>query len=285
MKVGTRPWWEVTLAAIGASLLLVVAVARWAVPTDEHAYWLAAGRLIEGQPLYDPAATIVTPYTYLYPPPLAQVLVPVAALVPSWLFSIGWTLLMAIALWWLADRDVIRALALAAFPPVAVEFWFRNVHLFLAVLVVLGLRRTAAAYAVGSAIKVSPGLGIVVDAVRGRWQAVAIASTVGLAMLAISFGAHRARRDGAHGAAARAAMTACSSTQRTDHSGAASTSHRPRSLVAPTSTTSTRWRSSHGRGSTSSASTAACASTSARGELPYAPTARPVLQATYPAQS
>ena len=186
MLVAKRPLWLLVLAAIGASLLLVVAMARWGDPSDEHAYWLAARRLIEGQPLYDPAATIVTPYAYLYPPPLAQALVPVAAVVPSWLFSVGWTVLMGLALFWLAGRDVLRALALVAFPPVAVEFWFRNVHLFLAVLVVLGLRRASTAFAVGAAIKVSPGIGIPYLALRGQWRKAAIAAAVGAAMLTIS---------------------------------------------------------------------------------------------------
>jgi hypothetical protein len=186
LVVMKRPVWLLILAAIGASLLLVTAMARWGAPSDEHAYWLAARRIIEGQPLYDPAATIVTPFAYLYPPPLAQAMVPVAAVAPSWLFSAGWTVLMGLALFWLAGRDVIRALALVAFPPVAVEFWFRNVHLFLAVLVVLGLRRASAAFAVGAAIKVSPGLGIPYQAVRGEWRNVAIATAVGAVMLVVS---------------------------------------------------------------------------------------------------
>jgi hypothetical protein len=93
---------------------------------------------------------------------------------------------MALALFWLAGRDALRALALVAFPPVAVEFWFRNVHLLLAVLVVLGLRRAAGWFAVGAAIKVSPGLGIAYLAARGRWRAAAIAAIVGLVMLAAS---------------------------------------------------------------------------------------------------
>ena len=38
----------VVLAAIGAVLLLVVALNRWATPSDEHAYWLAARRLADG---------------------------------------------------------------------------------------------------------------------------------------------------------------------------------------------------------------------------------------------
>lgn len=186
MTVAKRPIWQIVLAAIGASLLLVTALARWGAPSDEHAYWLAARRLIEGQPLYDPAATIVTPFAYLYPPPLAQALVPVAAVVPSWLFSAGWTALMGLALFWLAGRDVLRALALIAFPPVAVEFWFRNVHLFLAVLVVLGLRQASASFAVGAAIKVSPAIGIPYLALRWRWREAAIGAAVGAAMLAAS---------------------------------------------------------------------------------------------------
>jgi hypothetical protein len=184
--VAKRPLWQILLAAIGASLLLVVALARWGAPSDEHAYWLAARRIIEGQPLYDPAATIVTPFAYLYPPPLAQALVPVAAVAPSWLFSAGWTVLMGLALFWLAGRDVLRALALVAFPPVAVEFWFRNVHLFLAVLIVLGLRRAAPAFAVGAAIKVSPALGIPYLAMRWQWRQAAIAAGVGVVMLVAS---------------------------------------------------------------------------------------------------
>ena len=185
-SIGGRSIWLILAAAIGASLLLVVALARWGAPSDEHAYWLAARRLFEGQPLYDPTVTIITPFAYLYPPPLAQVLVPVAAVVPDWLFSVGWTILMGLALFWLAGRDILRALALVAFPPVAVEFWFRNVHLFLAVLVVLGLRRASGWFAVGAAIKVSPVLGVPYLAVRGRWRDAAIAAGIGLAMLVAS---------------------------------------------------------------------------------------------------
>lgn len=182
----TRPWWLLVAAALGASLLVIVAVNRWSVPADEHAYWLAARRLIDGQPLYDPSATIATPYAYLYPPPLAQALVPVAAFVPSWLFNAGWIVLMGVALWWLAGRDVIHALALVAFLPVAVEFWFRNIHLFLAVLVVFGLRRWSGWLAVGAAIKLAPGLGIPYLALRGRWRAAATSILVGLGILAVS---------------------------------------------------------------------------------------------------
>jgi hypothetical protein len=106
--------------------------------------------------------------------------------VPDWLFSVGWTVLMGLALFWLAGRDPLRTLALIAFPPVAVEFWFRNVHLFLAVLVVLGLRHASTWFSVGAAIKISPAVGLPYLAVRGRWREAGIAAAVGLAMLVVS---------------------------------------------------------------------------------------------------
>jgi hypothetical protein len=184
--IAGRPIWLLVLATVGGALLVIVAVNRWAVPSDEHAYWLAARRIIDGEPLYDPSATIITPYAYLYPPPLAQLLVPIALVLPACAFSAGWTALMGVALWWLAGRDVLRALALVAFLPVAVEFWFRNVHLFMAVLLVLGLRRSSAWLAVDAAIKPAPGLGLVWLAVRGRWRDTGIMAGVGAAMLAVS---------------------------------------------------------------------------------------------------
>lgn len=190
MRSGERryPWWQLIAAAVGASLLAVVAVSRWGAPSDEHAYWLAARRLLDGEPLYDAAATIVTPFAYLYPPPLAQMLVPIVAIVPAPLFSGIWTAAMCLALWWLSGRDVIKALALVAFLPVAVELWFRNVHLFLAVLIVLGLRTSAAWFALGAAIKILPGLGIPFLLLRGRWREATVATAVGVAMLVVSYG-------------------------------------------------------------------------------------------------
>ena len=176
----------VVLAAIGSVLLVTVAFYRWATPSDEHAYWLAGRRLLDGLPLYDPAATPVTPYAYWYPPTVAQVLTPVAAVLPSLVFTACWTVLLLGCLWWLADRNPLVALALVAFPPVAVELWFRNVHLVLAVVLVLAVRRRSAVFSLGAAIKLSPGLGIAWLVARGRWRAATVALAVGVAMLAVS---------------------------------------------------------------------------------------------------
>ena len=174
------------LAMVGGSLLLVVAISRWGSPSDEWAYWLGAKRLVAGQPLYDPAATLVTPFAYLYPPPLAQFLAPFTLVVPDWLYEVAWTAGLLAILLWFARWKPILALAFVAFIPVAVELWFRNVHLILAALVVLGLRGAPWAFAVGSAIKISPGLGIVYLALRGRWRDALTASAVGLGILVVS---------------------------------------------------------------------------------------------------
>jgi Glycosyltransferase family 87 len=176
----------VALATIGGILLLVVAVTRWATPSDEHAYWLAAHRLLDGAPLYDPSATPVTPYAYWYPPVVAQVLAPVALVLPSLWFTAAWTILLLGCLLWLADRQILVALAIVAFPPVAVELWFRNVHLVLAVLLVLGIRRTGSMFSVGAGIKLSPGLGLVWLAAKARWRSAFLAALVGCVILAVS---------------------------------------------------------------------------------------------------
>lgn len=176
----------VVAAAIGAALLLVVVTSRWFEPTDEASYWRAAERLLAGQPVYDPAARPGTPYAYFYPPPLAQALAPLALLFEERIFTTAWTVLLLGCLWWLSGRRPLVAIALVAFIPVAVELWYRNVHLVLAVLIVLALRRAPWLFAVAAAIKVAPALGIVYLAVRGRWRDAAIASAVGAVMLAVS---------------------------------------------------------------------------------------------------
>lgn len=176
----------IVLAGIGACLLAVVAVYRWGTPSDEYAYWLAAKRLVAGQPLYDPNAIPGTPYAYFYPPPLAQVLAPLTLVLPDAAFVAGWTVLLLACLVWLGGRNVLVALALLAFVPVAVELWFRNVHLVLAVFIVLGLRRGGWWFSVGAAIKMTPALGILYLAARGRWRDAAVASLVGAVLLAIS---------------------------------------------------------------------------------------------------
>lgn len=176
----------VVLAAIGSVLLLVVAVTRWATPSDEHAYWLAARRLVDGVALYDLASPVGTPYAYWYPPPLAQVLVPVAAVLPAMGFTVSWTGVLLGCLLYLADRRLLVALAMVAFVPVAVELWYRNIHLVLAVLVVLALRRHVLFWVPAAAIKITPVLGVAYLIAGRRYRDAALVTAVGLAILAVS---------------------------------------------------------------------------------------------------
>ena len=182
----TRRGVLLAVAAVGSALLLVVALNCWPEPSDEHAYWLAARRLLEGQPLYDPTAFPGTPFAYWYPPTFAQALLPIAAVIPSAWFSAGWTVLLLACLWYLGVRNIFVTLALVAFLPVAVELWFRNIHLVLAVLLVLALRRWPVLFAIGAAIKVAPGIGVIYLAARGRWRDAAITTGVGGLLLIVS---------------------------------------------------------------------------------------------------
>lgn len=174
------------LAMVGATFLLVVATYRWRLPGDELSYYIGARRLIDGVPLYDPTATVVTPFAYRYPPVLAQALVPVALVLSPEAFTAAWTVLLMGCLWWLGGRDIWVMLALIAFPPVAVELWYRNVYLILAVLLVLGLRRWSGFYPIGASIKLAPGLGVIYLGAARRWRQLAIAVGVGIGILAVS---------------------------------------------------------------------------------------------------
>lgn len=174
------------LAAIGGSLLAIVAATEWQHFNDEHAYWLAASRLAAGEPLYDPTAAPNTPFAYWYPPPLAQLLAPLTGLASADAFSLAWTALLLACLWWLGGRNPLVALALIAFVPVAVELRVRNVHLILAVLLVLALRRSWAFWVVAAAIKITPALGGAYLVAAGRWREALKVGALGLAALGLS---------------------------------------------------------------------------------------------------
>jgi hypothetical protein len=190
VTIGTRRYPSIgllVLAAIGGSLLLIVAATEWNHLNDEYAYWLAGSRVAAGLSPYAVAAAPNTPFAYWYPPPLAQVLAPLTSLVSADAFSVAWTALLLACLWWLAGRDVLVALALIAFLPVAVELRVRNVHLVLAVLAVLAIRRSPMFWIPAAAVKVTPILGLVYLAAEERWRAFVSVAVVGALVLGVSF--------------------------------------------------------------------------------------------------
>jgi Glycosyltransferase family 87 len=178
--------WLIVLAAIGASLIAIIAATEWRHFNDEYAYWLAGARLAAGEPLYDLTAAPNTPFAYWYPPPLAQALAPLTSFVAADTFSVAWTVVLLACLWWLAGRDVLIALALIAFLPVAIELRVRNVHLLICVLVVLALRRSWAFWVPAAALKITPVLGVAYLAAAGRWRDAVKVSVLGLVVLGVS---------------------------------------------------------------------------------------------------
>lgn len=189
VTIGTRRLPSIgllVLAAIGGSLLLIIATTEWRHLNDEYAYWLAGSHLAGGTSPYDAAAAPNTPYAYWYPPPLAEVLAPLTRFVSADTFAVAWTALLLVCLWWLGGRNPITALALIAFVPVAVELRVRNVHLLVAVLAVLALRRSSLFWVPAAALKITPALGLVYLAAAERWREFLAVSMAGLAVLGVS---------------------------------------------------------------------------------------------------
>ncbi len=201
LRLLRQPGVQVAVLALLAVLALAFRTLQFAALTGEiqwgydfSAYWAAASSLLAGTSVYTPEQ-LAGPYApqvqylYLYPPPLAAVLMPLAALFPTDYRAAAWvwTALGSIVLAWsvlalarserLAERFPVLAgrgrwLLVAgafAFPPVVGELVMGNVHLLLLGLLTaawLGVRRASprgdllAGVAVGVAavIKVFPGL-------------------------------------------------------------------------------------------------------------------------------
>jgi alpha-1,2-mannosyltransferase len=184
---------------------------------DFSFYWTAARNLIEGEPIYS-AAQLAGPYApqgqdgFLYPPPLAAAMTPLATLFPTdyraanWIWAAIGALLLIVSirsLWWseriderypiLAGRGKWLLVAAAfAFPPVVGELVMGNVHLLLLWLLTLawlGIRRgdpggrwrSGAMIGVAAMVKVFPGILLLWAFVRGSART-AVGILVGAAL-------------------------------------------------------------------------------------------------------
>lgn len=175
------------LAAVGASVLAVIVAFFWNTPGDNFAYWIAGQRLAAGQAVYPAAEVAFEPFAYHYPPPLAQLLAPITMVVPALAYAIAYRALMLLALWDLAGRTMLKTLALLAFVPMAVALRIENVEIFMAIGIVLGLRRWPWLFTIGGLIKVSPGLGLVYLALRRRWRDLAVSAVLGAVIVGVSY--------------------------------------------------------------------------------------------------
>jgi hypothetical protein len=174
------------LAAVGSILFAVIVATYWMTAGDSLAYWIAGHRLMTGEAVYPPASVAFEPFAYHYPPPLAQVLAPITVVMPALVYAALYRGLMVVAVWDLAGRRMLEMLALLAFVPLAVALRAENVEIFMALAVVLGLRRWPWLFTIGGLVKVSPGLGVVYLCLRRRWRDAAMASLVGAAIVGAS---------------------------------------------------------------------------------------------------
>jgi hypothetical protein len=116
---------------------------------------------------------------YVYSPAFAQLLWPLT-LLPWPVFAALWTGAAIGCLFWM------RVPWMLAFPGVIDDILRGNIHVFLAAMVVVGFRFSAA-YAFGILTKVTPGIGLLWFAVRREWRPLWIALGVTGAIVAVSF--------------------------------------------------------------------------------------------------
>ena len=118
-----------------------------------------------------------------YSPPIAWLFGPFGAL--EWLtFLWLWLALLVGNIIWLGGRGV-RVVWLLAFPPVALELYHGNIHLWIAAAIALGFRYP---WTWGFVLltKVTPGVGLLWFAVRREWRALGIALGVTGVIVAVS---------------------------------------------------------------------------------------------------
>ena len=175
------PWlhsrdFSLILVALGAALLAAVlagSIPGWRPdPVDARAYWaVSPADPYGGQP-------VGTDGGYYYSPVFTQLIQPLTALTFDW-FLVAWRALPVIALF------AVGAAPALAFPPVVEDIVRGNIHVLLALAVVVGFRWPAA-WALLLLTKVTPGVGLLWFAVRREWRMLGVALGATAAVVAVS---------------------------------------------------------------------------------------------------
>jgi hypothetical protein len=192
-----RPNLLVTALPVVAIVLFVLTVSAivWSAGStlgyDFHAYEGAARRLIDGERMYDPAVDVAGGFAiYLYPPPFALAIVPLAivggeAAVAIWTGLMILSLLAAVALLPVARNIRWLILLLGALDwPVVYSIKLGQVGPILFLLFAIGWRwldrpgRLGVATGLGTLVKLQPGILLGWAALTGRWRAIAVAVAV-----------------------------------------------------------------------------------------------------------
>jgi len=157
-------------------LFVVVAPVVRTLGFDAFAYWNVNGA--------DPYSVGVGGLgAFNYSPPIAR-LFDVFGALPWPTFLWLWLALLVGNIIWLGRRGV-RVIWLLALPPVALELYHGNIHLWIAAAIALGFRYPWT-WAFILLTKVTPGIGLLWFAVRRDWRALGIALGVTAAIVAVS---------------------------------------------------------------------------------------------------
>jgi hypothetical protein len=176
----TTPAWVGVAAAVVAWLLVVVFSEpwgrAWGTGQDARCYWQAS--------LGDPYlhSSWNDPIAYVYSPAFLQLVSPLVAL-PWQAFVAVWAALTIGAAAFLTGPRLL--LASLVFPFTAMEVAGGNIHLLLAVAIVIGFRWPAA-WALVLLTKITPGIGLLWFAVRREWRQLAIAIGATAGVVAVS---------------------------------------------------------------------------------------------------
>lgn len=162
--------WRIAVAAIADG-----AVERFAI--DAHAYWS-----VNLSGLYA-GATVGELDAFLYSPAAAQSLAPATAL-PWPIFYAVWTGVLFLCLALVAGPPLAALLLL--FPPVWADLTTGNVHMLLAVAIVLGFRYSAF-WSIVLLTKVTPGVGLLWFAARREWRSLIVAIGTTAAVVLVSY--------------------------------------------------------------------------------------------------
>ena len=151
------------LSLIGLVVAVLVAIyyASDGFVYDAHAYWLSDGY---GRASQDQDA-------FSYSPPVLLLFQAIRTVMPWEVFAYVYTIAIALGIWVLAGPFTLFVIFI---PHVATELSLGNIHIFLALVTVFGLRWPWL-WSFALLTKVTPGVGLVWFAVRREWRALAIA--------------------------------------------------------------------------------------------------------------
>ncbi len=176
-RLGSALYWAVTVTGIvyviAAFIGLIpvgVCDGLFIVPCDAYSYWA-----VDGTPYVWESG-----YPYRYSPAFLWALAPLRAL-PWEVFLALWIAAHIGALLWL------RAGWLLVIPGPNDDIVRGNISVFLAVAVVLAIRRSAVWWAPVLLTKVAPGVGMVWHVVRGEWRSLAVGAGVTATVVAVGW--------------------------------------------------------------------------------------------------